>query len=334
MRKPALKRVETVSDEGGGAAPELAEAQFADAMLRALRSAPRSIEPKFFYDEAGSALFERICELPEYYLTRAETAILRARAGEVARLIGPRADLVEFGAGSPLKARIVLDALQAPARYTPVDLAAAQMDAAARELERAYPGLEVTPLAADFAQPLTLPALVQRSAGRRVGLFFGSTIGNLAPEQAQDFLAGAAALLEGGALLIGVDLVKDPAVLHRAYNDAQGVTAAFNRNLLVRANRELGSDFDPSAFDHYAFYQTREQRIEMHLVSARRQTVRLTGHAFEFAQGESLHTENSYKYTVDGFRDMARRAGMRPGPVWIDGDGCFSLHWLEAARPG
>ena len=332
MRKPALKRVETVSDEGGGAAPELSEAQFAEAMLRALRSAPRSIEPKFFYDEAGSALFERICDLPEYYLTRAEIAILRERAGQIAGLIGPRADLIEFGAGNPLKARIVLDALRAPARYTPVDLAAAQMDAGARELERAYPGLQVAPLAADFAQPLALA--VQRSAGRRVGLFFGSTIGNLSPAQAQDFLAGAAALLEGGALLIGVDLVKDPAVLHRAYNDAQGVTAAFNRNLLQRANRELGSDFDPAAFDHYAFYQPRKQRIEMHLVSARRQSVRLGGHAFEFAQGESLHTENSYKYTVDGFRDMARRAGMSPGPVWIDGGDRFSLHWLEAAGAG
>ena len=332
MRKPALKRVETGEVEAGQPAAGPAARQFAEAMLRALRSAPRSIEPKFFYDEAGSELFERICQLPEYYLTRTESAILREHAGRIARLIGPRADLIEFGAGSPLKARIVLDALPQPACYTPVDLTAAQMGAAARELERAYPGLEVAPLAADFAKPLALPR--RRSAGRRVGLFFGSTIGNLSPAQAQDFLAEAAALLEGGPLLVGVDLVKDPAVLHRAYNDAQGVTAAFNRNLLQRANRELGTDFDPAAFDHYAFFQAREQRIEMHLVSARRQTVRLAGHEFEFAQGESLHTENSYKYTVDGFRDMARRAGMSPGPVWIDADGRFSLHWLDAAAPG
>jgi dimethylhistidine N-methyltransferase len=312
--------------DGNRTATDPERSDFAEAMLRALRGTPRAVEPKFFYDAAGSALFERICELPEYYLTRAEFAILRQNAGAIAQLIGPHADLVEFGAGSPSKARIVLDALQAPARYAPVDLAAAHMDAAARQLQRDYPGLEVAPVAADFARPFALPA--RRGAGRRIGLFFGSTIGNLTPPQAQDFLARAAGMLQEGGLLVGVDLVKDPAVLHRAYNDAQGVTAAFNRNLLARANRELGTDFDPSAFDHYAFYQAREQRIEMHLVSARRQTVRMDGHAFEFAQGESLHTENSYKYTADGFREMARRAGVDPGPMWTDADGRFGLHWL------
>jgi L-histidine N-alpha-methyltransferase len=298
-------------------------------VLRALRSQPRSIAPKFFYDEAGAALFERICQLDEYYLTRDEITILREHAPAIARLIGPHADIVEFGAGSPLKARIVLDALASPARYLPMDLSIAHLDGAARQLERAYPGLSVEPLAADFARPLELPP--RRAAkGRRVGLFLGSTIGNFSPGQAYEFLAATARALVGGGLLVGVDLVKDPDVLHRAYNDAQGVTAAFNRNLLVRANRELGADFDPASFQHYAFYQPQAQRVEMHLVSARRQTVHVGGHAFEFAQGESLHTENSYKYTTEGFFEMAQRAGFAPGPVWTDPQQRFSVQWLVA----
>jgi len=325
MRKPALNRVEFDSD-----LPDpRADSEFAAAMLQALRSQPRSIAPKFFYDEAGAALFERICQLDEYYLTRDEIAILREHAPAIARLIGPHADIVEFGAGSPLKARIVLDALASPARYLPVDLSIAHLDGAAQQLERAYPGLSVEPLAADFARPLALPP--RRAAkGRRVGLFLGSTIGNLSPGQAHDFLAATARVLVGGGLLVGVDLVKDPDVLHRAYNDTQGVTAAFNRNLLVRANRELGADFDPASFQHYAFYQPQAQRVEMHLVSARRQTVRVGGHAFEFAQGESLHTENSYKYTTEGFFEMAQRAGFAPGPVWTDPQQRFSVQWLAA----
>ena len=325
MRKPALERVEFDSD---GPDPR-ADSELAGAVLRALRSPPRSIEPKFFYDEAGAALFERICELDEYYLTRDEIAILREHAPAIARLIGPHADIVEFGAGSPLKARIVLDALASPARYLLMDLSIAHLDGAARQLERAYPGLSVEPLAADFARPLELPP--RRAAkGRRVGLFLGSTIGNFSPGQAHDFLAATARALVGGGLLVGVDLVKDPHVLHRAYNDAQGVTAAFNRNLLVRANRELGADFDPASFQHYAFYQPQAQRVEMHLVSARPQTVRVGGQAFEFAQGESLHTENSYKYTTEGFFEMAQRAGFAPGPVWTDPQQRFSVQWLAA----
>jgi len=311
------------------AAASAATTEFRAAMLQGLRSRPRSIAPKFFYDHHGAALFEQICGLDEYYLTRTEVTILREHAQDIARLIGPRADLVEFGAGTPTKARIVLDALASPARYTPVDLSVDHLTGPKHDLERSYPGLAVEPLAADFGRPLAV--LMQcPSVGRRVGLFLGSTIGNLAPEQARDFLCGAAAGLGGGGLLIGVDLVKDPVVLHRAYNDAQGITAAFNRNVLARANRELGADFDPLSFDHYAFYQPCEQRIEMHLISSRRQTVRLGGCAFEFAQGETLHTENSYKYTIEGFRDLARGAGLVPGPAWCDPLDLFSLHWLAA----
>jgi len=303
------------------------QTQFAQAMVQALRSRPRSIAPKYFYDQQGMELFERICLLDEYYLTRTEIALLREHAGRIAALIGPHAELVEFGAGSPDKARIVLDALARPARYVPVDLAVEGLTAARRELEHAYPSLRVEPLAADLTEPFSLPE--RRTAqGRRVGLFLGSTIGNFSPAEARDFLARAARVLHGGALLVGVDLVKDPAVLHRAYNDAQEVTAAFNRNLLARANRELGADFDLAGFDHYAFYQPDEQHIEMHLVSTRRQIVRVCGEAFEFADGESLHTENSYKYTVDGFHTLARQAGLAPGPVWCDRQRLFSLHWL------
>lgn len=329
MRKQALDRV----DFDPVARDPLAESEFAAAMLRALRSQPRTIAPKFFYDQAGASLFERICELDEYYLTRDEIAILREHAQAIAGLIGPHADVVEFGAGSPLKARIVLDALTSPARYVPVDLSIAHLDGTAQQLERAYPGLSVEPLVADFARPLTLPPR-RVAKGRRVGLFLGSTIGNLAPGQAHDFLAASATALSGGGLLIGVDLVKDPDVLHRAYNDPQGVTAAFNLNLLVRANRELGADFDPAAFHHYAFYQAQAQRVEMHLVSARRQIVHVDGYAFEFAEGQSLHTENSYKYTIEGFWEMAQRAGFAPGPVWTDAQRRFSVHWLAAPPAG
>jgi dimethylhistidine N-methyltransferase len=323
----ALKRSEL--DEVG---PDLlSTTEFQQAMLRALGGRPRTIAPKYFYDHHGASLFQRICQLDEYYLTRTETAILREQAPHFAQLAGARADLVEFGAGSFDKARILLGALPSPARYVPIDLATERFDIAGRDLERAYPGLVVAPLAADFAERLTLPARRQGD-GRRVGLFLGSTIGNLSPAQARAFLAGAAAELSGGGLLVGVDLVKDPGLLHRAYNDAQGITAAFNRNLLDRANRELGADFDLSSFDHYAFYRPEEHRIEMHLVSSRRQTVHLGGHAFEFAQGESLHTENSYKYTIEGFRGLAGEAGFMPGPVWCDRERRFSVHWLASRR--
>ncbi len=302
-------------------------AEFAEAMLQALARRPRSIAPKFFYDEAGSALFEQICELDEYYLTRAETSILRAQAARIAQLAGERADLIEFGAGSPAKARILLDAMTAPARYVPIDISIAHLRDASPLLQRDYPSLTVEPLAADFSRPFVLPA-GRMGAGRRLALFLGSTIGNLSLEQTQRFLAGAARQLAGGALLVGVDLVKDPDVLHRAYNDSEGITAAFNRNVLVRANRELGADFEPDSFHHYAFYEPRAQRIEMHLVSSRRQSVHVCGQTFVFEEGESLHTESSHKYTIEGFGEVARHAGFAPGPVWCDPARRFSVHWL------
>jgi dimethylhistidine N-methyltransferase len=301
------------------------------ALLDGLRRTPRSVPPKFFYDAAGSALFDRICELPEYYPTRTEIALLARHGREMAECIGAGADLVEYGAGSLRKVRLLLDALHQPARYVPIDLSAEHLLQHAKQLAADHPGLQVEPLVADFSAELVLPDL-PAAARRRVGFFPGSSIGNFTPEEALAFLRQAAGALAGGGLLIGVDLVKDPAVLHRAYNDAAGVTAAFNKNLLVRANRELGCDFDLAAFDHYAFYDPREQRIEMHLLSRRRQVVAVCGERFVFDEGQTLHTENSCKYTLDGFRRLARAAGFEPQAVWTDDARLFSVHWLAAPR--
>ncbi|RYY93987.1 MAG: L-histidine N(alpha)-methyltransferase, partial [Comamonadaceae bacterium] len=274
-------------------------------------------------------LFDRICELPEYYPTRTEIAILSQFANEMAALAGPGAEIVEFGAGSLHKVRLLLDAFDAPARYVPIDISGDYLREAADALRAEFPGLDVQPVAGDYTQRLVLPA-PPADAGRRVGFFPGSTLGNFTPGEALEFLQRAADVLRGGALLLGADLVKDPHVLHAAYNDSQGVTAAFNLNLLARANHELGTDFALDQFAHYAFYNAPQRRIEMHLVSRERQSVRLGGQRFELEEGESLHTENSYKFTVDGLRALARRAGFRPGPVWTDPQRLFSVHWLHA----
>lgn len=312
-----------LTDAAHGLQPMPEASEFERELVAGLSARPRSISPKFFYDTTGSQLFDRICDLPEYYPTRTEFGLLTAHAAEMTALFPPQADLIEFGAGSVTKVRLLLDAWAARGRFIPLDISAEHLHASAAQLRADYPGLEVLPLAADFTRPLALP-----HGDRRVGFFPGSSIGNLGPVAAVRFLRQAAQCLTGGGLLIGVDLVKDPAVLHRAYNDAAGVTAAFNRNLLQRANRELGADFDVEAFDHYAFYDPLRQRVEMHLVSRRRQIVHVAGQAFEFAQGESLHTENSHKYTVEGFRELAEQAGFVPGPVWMDDEERFSVHWL------
>lgn len=324
---------------GDDASAQDARSAFRHDLMAALAAHPHRISPKYFYDEAGSRLFDRICALPEYYPTRTEIAILRDRAPEIARHIGPGAEIVEFGAGSLLKVRLLLDALAEPRRYLPIDISGEHLAAAARQLGRERPGLAIQPVVADYTRPFALPpaqgagdAQARGQAGRRVGFFPGSTLGNFDPAEALDFLTRAARLLRGGGLLLGVDLVKDPARLHAAYNDSQGVTAAFNRNLLVRANAELGSDFDPRAFAHAAFYNAPLARIEMHLQSRSAQTVQVGGRAWHFEEGETLHTENSYKFTVDGLRALAVRAGFGIGPVWTDAERLFSVHWLPAAQ--
>ena len=318
-------------DTGESAAPDSGElrSSFARDLTKALATRPRSISPKYFYDAKGSQLFDRICELPEYYPTRTELRILADNAGEIAAQMGPRAEIVEFGAGSLRKVRLLLDAMVHPARYLPIDISGEHLAQSAAALQRDYPGLDVQPVIADYTQRLLLPAALP-GAGKRVGFFPGSTIGNFTREEALHFLEVAGQVLRGGALLIGADLVKDPAVLHAAYNDSQGVTAAFNLNLLERANRELGTRFALDQFAHSAFYNAPQQRIEMHLVSRRRQQVAVGAGRYELEEGETLHTENSHKFTVEGFRALAVKAGFRPGPAWLDEDRLFSVHWLHA----
>lgn len=306
-----------------------ARSVFAHDLLAGLRQRQKSLSPKYFYDERGSALFDLICDLDEYYPTRTETALLRRHAGDIAAKVGPQADIVEFGAGSLAKIRLLLPALQAPRRFLPLDISADYLQRQAALLRADFPGLVVQPLAGDFSGPMTLPPLAE-GAARRVGFFPGSSLGNFNPAEALAFLRQCATLLAGGGLLIGIDLVKAPERLHRAYNDAAGVTAAFNKNLLLRANHELEADFDLDAFDHYAYYHPGLQRIEMHLLSRKAQRVHVCGEPVDFAQGESIHTENSYKFTVPGFQALALQAGLLPAAVWCDEDALFSLHWLVA----
>lgn len=324
-----LVNIEAGGDPGDSRPDDSLPGEFAHDMEAALASRPRGISPKYFYDAMGSQLFDRICELPEYYPTRTELGILAVNAREIAAHIGPRAELVEFGAGSLRKARLLLDAMERPARYLPIDISAQHLSQSAAALQRDYPGLAVQPVIADYTLPLQLPAPLA-GAGRKVGFFPGSTIGNFTPQDALQFLKGTVELLRGGALLLGADLVKDPALLHAAYNDAQGVTAAFNLNLLARANRELGTGFVLDQFHHSAFYNAPQQRIEMHLVSRLRQSVSWGSAEYEFEEGETLHTENSYKFTIEGLRELAARAGFTPGPVWTDPRTLFSVHWLHA----
>ena len=300
---------------------------FAAALAAGLRASPKRVPCKFIYDAQGSALFDRICALPEYYPTRTELELLERHAPEFARHMGPGVELIEFGAGSGRKVRLLLDALPQPRAYVPVDISGGHLEQAARRLADDYPDVAISPVIADYTQAFHVPESV--AGTRRVGFFPGSTIGNFAPEEAIAFLGMAARMLRGGGLLVGVDLVKDPALLHAAYNDAQGVTAAFNKNVLARANRELEADFHTDSFAHYAFYQPFAQRVEMHLVSLEAQRVRVAGEAYEFAAGETLHTENSYKYTIDGFRRLAVAAGLTPRGCWTDPLRLFSVHWLE-----
>lgn len=310
----------------------LAEANpFASDAIKGLSATPKFMLAKHFYDAEGSRLFERIMGLSEYYPTRSEMQVLREKSGEIAGLIPQEAALVEFGSGSTAKIRILLEAAPKLAAYVPVDISAEYLEQEAARLRRDFPKLAVLPVAADFTKPFDLPAKVR--ALPRVGFFPGSTIGNFEPLAAVAFLRNAARILGCGAVLIvGVDLVKDAEVLRAAYNDSAGITAAFNLNLLARMNRELGADFDLSAFEHRAFFNRERQRIEMHLKSRKRQKVSLNGSTFAFERNETIHTENSYKYTPEGFASLARQAGWLERALWTDNNGYFSVRLLTLKR--
>lgn len=301
---------------------------FRDDMIAALSRPVKSISPKWFYDEAGSDLFEQITELDEYYPTRTEAALLAAIAPELAAAIPEGAVLVEFGSGASAKTRILLDAAPQLSAYIPMDISVEALDAAARSINADYPSLEVRPVAGDFTHPIDLP---NQTVGRpRVGFFPGSTIGNFGPVGATEFLVSVRRLLgEGASLIIGADLVKDSATLVAAYDDARGVTAAFNRNLLVRANREIGADFNLDAFAHRAVWNAAESRMEMHLVSRSAQVVHIDDRPFAFAAGETLHTENSYKFTREGFEVLAGSAGWRLGRSWVSPPPEFAVFVLN-----
>lgn len=306
-------------------------ANFRADVLSGLAQPGKALPPKYFYDARGSELFEAICALPEYYPTRTELAMMQTSAGEIARLLGAHCLLIEYGAGSGRKTRVLIEAL-APAAYMAIDISRTALRQCASELAAAYPAVRVAAVCADYSRPLQLPKIDDGSARRRVIYFPGSTIGNFTRPEALAFLHHAHAIAgPGGAMLVGVDLKKDHARLHAAYNDAQGVTAAFNLNLLTRINRELGGDFDVGAFEHHAFYDATEGRIEMHLRSLREQRVNVAGQTFRFRAGETIHTENSCKYSVDEFQQLARDAGFNPEHCWTDAEQLFSVHYLSIA---
>jgi len=310
-------------------------------VLHGLGASPRELSPKYFYDDAGAALFERICELDEYYLTRVESAIHEEHAREIASHVGAGARLVEFGSGNGAKTRRLLAVLQHPAAYVPVDVCRPQLEAMAAEVARSFPAVQVTPVCADFSSVRLLPA-APRSVTRTVALYHGSTIGNLHPAEAQAFLAGTARACGAGAgMLVGVDLAKDPRVIERAYNDATGVTAAFNLNLLRRINRECEADFDLAAFEHVAVYDSAQSRVEMRLVSTRDQVVTMPvadGGAetarFDFRGGEWITTEYSYKPTEQAFESLVELGGWQVERVWTDERRWFGVWMLRRHSSG
>jgi L-histidine N-alpha-methyltransferase len=323
--------------------PTLESAEEAHERLRreihaGLRASPKTLPPKLFYDDTGARLFEEITKLDEYYVARTEHEIMQAHATEMAELIGPNVVLIEPGSGEALKVRVLLDHLESPAAYVPIDVSADQLSRVARELMEEYETLDVIPLEADFTRGLCLPELpeaarsAQRAPARRVAFFPGSTIGNLHPPQAVTLLREIARVVgPQGGLLLGVDLRKDPAILHAAYNDARGVTAAFNKNALVRLNREFGATFDVDRFRHYAYYNPVTNRIEMHLVSLEPQTVEVDGARFLFEQGEPIWTESSYKYSPGELEGCALEAGLVLRRMWCDQRQWFMVAFMEAS---
>ena len=305
------------------------EESFRDAVLSGLGCARKRIPCKFFYDARGSALFEAICRLPEYYLTRTEIAILENNSGDIAARMGRNCRLIEFGSGASQKVRILLQALDQPAAYVPVDISRQHLRDAATALAEDFPSVPVIAVCADYTRPFLLPPL-PGAGGKQAGFFPGSTIGNFEPDAAVAFLANYARILgPGGEMLIGVDLKKDPEILGAAYNDRAEVTAAFNLNLLKRVNRELDADLEIDRFEHVAFYNEAEGRVEIYIRSLVAQEARIAGTRFRFAEDELIHTEYSYKYSVAEFRALASRAGFRPVDTWTDPAALFSVHYFR-----
>jgi dimethylhistidine N-methyltransferase len=299
-------------------------------LLSGLQKDPPQVSPKYFYDQRGSELFEAICEQPEYYPTRTELGIMRTHVAEMAALIGPAATVIEYGSGASVKTRLLLDELQRPAAYIPIDISGDFLLGVAADLTKRYPQLEILPLCADFTHPLDLPEPLGDSR-RKVVYFPGSTIGNFSPAEALALLQQMRAQVgKGGALLIGVDLVKDRDIVEPAYNDAAGVTADFNLNLLRHLNRAFGTDFDLAAFEHQAVYDDERERIEMRLVATRDQDVELDGETIQVDEGEYIVTEHSHKFSREAFAEMAVRAGFRVEQIWSDPQDLFSVQFLAA----
>ena len=300
-------------------------------VLHGLALPQKSLPPKYFYDARGAALFELICELPEYYPTRTEAALMQARIDEMAAFLGTDCEMIEYGSGAGIKTRLLLERLR-PRIYVPIDISCLQLKNYAQQLGKDYPWLNVSAICGDYSRKLVLPEWVGLKARRKVAFFPGSTIGNFTLDEAFEFLRSVRATLgKGGAMLVGVDLKKDPQRLHAAYNDAQGVTAQFNLNLLARINRELGADFDLRGFEHHAIYDAQQGRIEMHLRALRDQTVSIREARLDFAAGETILTEISAKYSASEFRELARNAGFNPAELWIDDADLFSIHGLLAS---
>ncbi|HTI13748.1 MAG TPA: L-histidine N(alpha)-methyltransferase [Dictyobacter sp.] len=305
---------------------------FAQDIVDGLRKERKELPSKYFYDEVGSHLFDQICELDDYYLTRTELAIMQQGIVEMAECIGADCMLIEYGSGSCTKVRHLLDHLHSPIAYVPIDISKEQLLQCAKRLSAAYPAIEILPVCADYTSEFPLPRS-HRPVSHKVAYFPGSTIGNFDREPARMFLRQIARTCGiGGGLLIGVDLKKDFNVLHRAYNDREGVTAAFNMHLLERINQELTANFQLDHFGHYAFYNPGANRIEMHLVSLKHQQVRLEDETFSFSLGESIWSESSYKYTLEEFSTLAKMAGFTVKRVWLDPASLFSVQYLTVDR--
>jgi dimethylhistidine N-methyltransferase len=314
------------------AASAVAKETFRDEVLAGLSKSPRRLPYKFFYDEHGAQLFQQICELPEYYITRTELKILRLHGAEIAAALGPQIELIGLGTGAGTKTRILLEELREPHVYVPIDISKEQLERSATRFRKMFPSLQILPVAADYLEPFDLP-LPRHLSSRSVVYFPGSTIGNFEPNAAGEFLARLVDLAgDGGGLLIGVDLQKDRHVIEAAYNDSAGVTAKFNKNLLGRINRELGADFNLAHWQHYAVYNPAEGRIEIYLLSETDQTVKIGNRAFQFRAGEKILTEYSYKHTIGGFITLARQAGFHFEQVWTDDAHWFGVFYFTVAN--